>query len=319
LRASSLSNKKIIELLNAYFIPVYVDGTYLQNNPESAAKELSAYRELFAELHRANQERRQASQEQFSVGTVHAYVFAPEGKVLDSRHVAHAGPESVIEMLETAIKKTDVPAGEAIIAPASQSPRPDAAADALVLHLTARYLVPRDSQEARKDAAGELVPRDASQLGGERSGGWHALPSEDWYVLTRAEWTELLPQRKVNVGDSWQVDDKTADTLLTRFYPTTELNDLNKNRIDERSLKLTVLSIDKDQVRARIDGNLEMKHPFYPGRDDNNFVKAKLVGLLDFDASKPLIHSLQIVTEHATYGGDDNRLQPFGVALRNVD
>ena len=169
-----------------------------------------------------------------------------------------------------------------------------------------------------RDVAGELVPRDASNVGGEQSGQWHALPSEDWFVLQRDQWTRLLPKGHVDIGDSWQVDEKLANTLLTRFYPTTELNDLHKNRIDMSSLKLTVLAVDKDRVRARIDGRLKMKHPFYPGRDDDNFVNATLIGMIDFDQSKPHVHSLQIVTDRATYGGSVNDTHPFGVAVRIV-
>jgi hypothetical protein len=44
----------------------------------------------------------------------------------------------------------------------------------------------------------------------------------------------LLPKGRVAVGDSWRVDPQVVETLLTRFYPTTELNDLNKNRLYER-------------------------------------------------------------------------------------
>jgi hypothetical protein len=318
LRASSLSNKKVIELLNAHFLPVYVDSTYLQANADTDTVELAAYRDLFADLNRANEQRRKAGERRLSTGTVHAYVFAPDGRALDSRHVAHAGPASVIEMLEGAVTTLKVAAGKPIVAPSSQSPRPDCADDALTLHLTARYLVPSNSSEARQDVKGEFVPLDASRLGGERSGQWSALPSEDWYVLERQEWSRLLPNARVAVGDSWEVDLKVAETLLTRFYPTTELNDLNKNRLDERSLKLTALSVEKDRVCARIDGRLKMKHPFYPGRDDNNFVNATIIGLIEFDSAKPHIHSLQIATDGATYGVNGKRLQQFGVAVRNV-
>ncbi len=299
-------------------MPVYVDGTYLQANPNTEAEELAAYREMFTELHRANRERQQAGRSQLSTGTVHAYVFAQDGQALDSRHVAHAGPASVIEMLEGTVEALHVAAADRpIVAPSSQSPRPDCADDALVLHLTARYLVPRGSSQARRDVDGELVPLNAN-LGGERSGQWSALPSEDWYVLERADWTRLLPKGRVAFGDVWQADEQLTETLLTRFYPTTELNDLGKNRLDERSLKLTAVSVTGDRVLARIDGRLKMKHPFYPGRDDNNFVNATIVGLIEFDSAKPQIHSLQIVTDGATYGGGANCSQPFGVAVRLV-
>jgi len=304
-------------LLNAYFVPVYIDGTYLQGNPDTQAEELAAYRELFAKLHRANRQRKQAGQPQLSTGTVHAYVFAPDGRALDSRHVAHAGPASVTEMLKGAVKTLKVASlKRPIVAPSSQSPRPDCADDAIALHLTARYLVPRRSSRARQDVEDELVPLDAN-LGGELSGQWSALPSEDWYVLERDEWTQMLPKARVAVGDTWQADEKITETLLTRFYPTTELNDLNKNRLDERSLKLTAISVEADRVCARIDGRLKMKHPFYPGRDDDNFVNATIIGLIKFDTAKSQIHSLQIVTDRATYGSS-NRPQPFGVAVQLV-
>jgi hypothetical protein len=296
---------------------VYVDGTYVQHNPAAPAGELAAYREMFAELHRTNQGRAKSGQPALSTGTVHAYVFAPDGQALDSRHVAHAGPASVIEMLEGVRTALKVPAGMPVVAPSPQSPRPECADDALALHLTARYLVPRTWEEARRGVEGELVPLDAGKLGGERSGQWTALPSEDWYVLDREQWTGFLPKAPVAVGDSWQVENELADTLLTRFYPTTELNDLSKNRIDDRSLKVTALSVEKDRVRARIDGRLKMKHPFYPGRDDDNFVEATIIGLIEFDQASPRIHSLQIVTDEAKYGGK-SRPQPFGVAVRMV-
>lgn len=305
-------------MLNAYFVPVYVDGTYLQAHADTEADELAAYREMFAALHRANGERQQSGQPQLSTGTVHAYVFAADGRALDSRHVAHAGPASVIEMLEEAVTALGLSTGEPIVAPHSQSPRPDCADDAVVLHLTSRYLVPRNSAEARQGVDGELVPLDASRLGGERSGQWSALPSEDWFVLQRDEWTRLLPKDRVAVGDTWQVEEQLADTLLTRFYPTTELNDLSENRLDERSLKLTAVSVEGDRVRARIDGRLKMKHAFYPGRDDDNVVNATIIGLIEFDPAKPHIDALQIVTDGATYGGSASRSQPFGVAVQIV-
>ena len=73
-----------------------------------------------------------------------------------------------------------------------------------------------------------------------------------------------------------------------------------------------------ERVRARIDGRMKMKHAFYPGRDDDNFVNATILGLIEFEPAKPRIHSLQIVTDGATYGGSANRSQNFGVAVRLV-
>jgi hypothetical protein len=102
--------------------------------------------------------------------------------------------------------------------------------------------------------------------------------------------------------------------LLTRFYPTTENNDLSTNRLDQQSLRGTIISIKDGLVRARIGGSLKMKHSFYPHREDKNFVDATIVGYVDFEMEKPRIRSLRLVTDKATYGTAGR----FGVALHSV-
>jgi hypothetical protein len=102
---------------------------------------------------------------------------------------------------------------------------------------------------------------------------------------------------------------------LVRFYPTTENNDLGTNRIDRQSLRATVLSIKEGVARARLSGSLRMKHAFYPGRADNLFVEASLLGYLDFEVEGRRIRTLRLITDQATYG-DSNR--HFGAALRSV-
>ena len=99
--------------------------------------------------------------------------------------------------------------------------------------------------------------------------------------------------------------------VLTHFYPSTENNNVATNRIDEQSLKATVLSTQDGVVRARLDGHMKMKHPFYH-RDDNNFVEATIVGILEFEPGKRIL-TLQLATVKATYGRT-----AFGVVVRSV-
>jgi hypothetical protein len=180
--------------------------------------------------------------------------------------------------------------------------------------LTARYLVPRNQAGARKDVDDDYVP-DGPRLGTERSGQWGAVPSEDWIELKRAQWLKLLPAGPVRIGDSWDLDREVTAQLLTRFYPTTENNDLTTNRLDRQGLKGTVLSVKDGVIRARVEGGLKMKHAFYPGRADENFVEASIVGYIDFEVEKPRIHALRLITDKASYGGESRR---FGVAVRSV-
>ena len=314
MRASSLSNAKVIDLLNHYFIPVHADGVYYQHNVAVPPEEKAAYQRVFQELSRVNQENQKAGKPRLSIGTVHAYVLTADGKPFASLHVGEAKPERVMAMLERAVQELKAPQDKPVVKPVPQSTAPKAKPDSLVLHLTARYLVPRSQPGARKDIDDEYVPVE-SRLGSERSGQWNALPSEDWIEWKRAEWLKVLPAGHVTVGSSWDMDKALAAQLLTRCYPTTENNDLSTNRIDRQSLKATVLSITDGVIRARIDGSLQMKHTFYPGKEDKQVVEATLVGYIDFEVDKPRIHTLRLITDKATYGGASRR---FGVAVRSL-
>jgi hypothetical protein len=294
---------------------VNADGVYYQHNEAVAKEEKAAYQQVFTDLHRVNQQNKDNGKPLLSVGTVHAYILAANGQPLDSLHVAQAGPEHVIAMLQNSIAALKLPKGQPVVKPAPLSVAPKANADAVVLHLTARYLVARGQANARKEIDDDFVPLMPA-LGGEKSGQWSALPSEDWIVLNRVQWLKLLPEQPVKIGASWDLDRAVASQVLTRFYPTTENNDLSTNRIDEQALKGTVLSIKDGIVRARLDGALKMKHSFYPRRDDKNTVEATLLGDIEFDAGKPNIRALRLVTDRATYGGPQ---QHFGAAVRLVD
>jgi hypothetical protein len=297
-------------LLNGFFVPVYVDGTYLEHNAAAAPEEKAALDAVFRSFHELNERNRAADKAVLSVGTVHVYLLTPDGKPLDSLHVAQAGPKSVVEMLKRAISELKTPQGRPLIEPALQSVPPSAGRGELVLHLVTRYLVDRKQPHARGNIEGPFVPLQAS-LGEENSGQWTAVPSEDWIVVDRSQCEKLLPKANVAIGDSWEIDQDLAKRLLVRFYPTTENNDLATNRIDRLDLKATVVSLDKGQVRARVDGSLTMKHAFYPNRDDENLVEATIIGYIDFDPAGTQVKAIRLIADPARYG----TMGPFGAAL----
>jgi hypothetical protein len=283
-------------------------------NDGVAAEEKAAYQRVFRDFQELNRKNQADGKPLFSIGSVHAYVLTADGKPLDSLHVGEAKPERVIAMLEKAVQALKVPEGKPVVKPAPLSVPPKANADSLVLHLTTRYLVPKNQAGARKDVDDDYVPAQ-SELGRDNSGQWGALPSEDWIELKKAEWLKLLPADKVQIGSTWDLDKDVAATLLTRFYPTTENNNLSSNRIDQQSLKATVISVKDGVIRARLEGSLKMKHTFYPRRDDDNMVEASLVGYVDFQPDRSRIQALRLTTDRATYGGASKR---FGAALRSV-
>ncbi len=277
MRAGPLSNPKIIELLNAHFIPVYaVNEDYRDNS--KPADERAVYDRIY----------RETLEKKLSAGTVHVYLVGADGRVFDSMHVAEAAKtEKLLATLERAIRNLKIPAGKVLVAPQPQSKPPKISADALLLHLTAR---------------------------GIKGGGyWGGPPSENWIVLANEEWSKLLPTNKPIVGNTWTVDSAVTENLYRHFYPQNENNKITTNRIDEKNLRATTVSVEKGIVRAKLEGNLRMKHSFYPGRSDQNVVEATMIGYLDFDFESKTIRALRLVTDRATYGGGE-----FGVAVRSI-
>jgi len=82
-----------------------------------------------------------------------------------------------------------------------------------------------------------------------------------------------------------------------------------------------VISVKGDVALVRLDGRLKMKHPFYPGRDDEAFVSATLLGYAEIETTESAraagIRRLELVTVAARYG-DGRSDMPFGVAVRSA-
>jgi hypothetical protein len=294
MRASSLSSDKVVDLLNHFFIPVYLSN-------EDFAKGGCAPIEERKELQRI---RREALDAKRSSGSVHVYLLGPDGKGLDSMHVANAYKvEKLVPMLEAAAARYQLEAGRTLFPPSPQSRSPKAAPGALVLHLIARNVVKQ----------GDDIAPARTKLGETRSAGWGAYPSEDWIVFTKDEAARLLPAGAVRAGTKWQLDADLAARFLTHFYPTTENNDVEKNKITKQDLTGTVVSAENGVARARLDGHLTMEHWFYH-KADGNTVDTRLAGYLDFEPATGRVRALRLISEDAVY----NR-RPFGVALRSLE
>jgi hypothetical protein len=278
MRAGPLSNSKVISLLNRYFVPVYAVNEDHRENGAAPREEKAEYNRILKESQAAK----------LSTGTVHVYILNPEGRPIDSLHVAEAAKtERLVKLAEDVIRRLGVREGQAISAPAAQCARPQCESGSLTFHLTARSLDGR--------------------------GAWSEFPVENWIVLDQNEWKKLLPAPDVRTGGSWEIDRDVATRFLTHFYPATENNDVSKNRLERRSLKAIVTSVQGGLARARIEGELRMCHSFYH-KEDGKTVEATVVGFMDFDPEKQTLRSLNLVTDKATYGGGT-----FGIALRLAD
>jgi RNA polymerase sigma factor (sigma-70 family) len=265
MRAHTLADTRVIALLNRAFVPV---SSVNDGHRGAGGQPDDERRERTRIVH-------EALNAKMDSGDDCIYVIAPDGKVVDGIRIRLAkNADALIERLEQNLQKLATATGPAIVAPHPLSVAP-AAPDALVLHLVAR-----------------VANRQA----------WCEFPAEDWIVLPRERADLLLGLAPTQVGESWLIDPTLSAGLLTHFYPQTENNNLATNRLDRQSLRAMVISVDRDRVRARLDGELRMKHRFYPSREDDSFVDATLVGLLEYDARTRHVRSLRLITETATYG-----------------
>src|SRR5438105_13631942 len=139
MRAGPLSNPKVIELLNGYFVPVYTSNDFISGPTESQKEEQKERERVYRAFLEAK----------LSAGSVHVYVLSPDAVPMGSLRVAHAcekdsatGKDQTLLLLEKTIRDLKVAKGNALVAPRPQSepPKVAQAADALVLHVTARKI-----------------------------------------------------------------------------------------------------------------------------------------------------------------------------------
>lgn len=280
MRAGPLSDSRVISLLNRAFVPVYTSNDDYQKNGAAPPEER-------AELQRIIRESLEAK---LGTGDVHVFILGPDGRALDGLGIGSATQTpKLIAALERTAARLGTVSGGPVVQPAPQSAPPPAEPESLVLHVTSR---------------------------GANRGSWREFPAENWLVLPRGRWTKLLPPGRVEPGLSWEIDPRVTGYLLTHFYPQAEdthVHDLERNRIDRQSLRATVVAVEGAVARLRLEGSLRMKRPFYPGRDDANFVEVTVIGYAEVEPGAPRLRSLGLVTDQATYGAER-----FAVAVRSI-
>jgi hypothetical protein len=293
MRAGPLSNEKVIDLLNHYYIPVSVShNEYVKKGSTVPAEERAEKQRIIRESWS------DPRAPIIRAGEDATYLLGPDGHVVETLFPPTSiKTEPLIAFLERNIKKLNVRRGETLVPPAAHEVAPRVRPDEVLLHLTARYL--------------------------PASAGWGRLPAEDWITLRAEQWQKLLAPANARVGQQWAIDTVVAAYLLKYVYPPTANTDLNRNILDEMQVQATVVSVRDGVARVRIDGKMKMKHPYFTtgagpasevqARDADYVVRANLIGYLDTDLMNQRLRSVRIVTDKGTYAKAD-----FGAALRSV-
>jgi hypothetical protein len=284
MRAGPLSNDNVISLLNAHYVPVFISNEDYDKKGQASAEEKKEWQRIYLEF--ANRK--------LGTGSVHVYLLGPDGHALEGLGVVKATNEKgrLAALLEKWAKELKVPAGGPVVAPkcVSAPTRPAKDGDSLVLHLVSR---------------GENT--------GPEGGSWREFPAENYLELSREQSRKLLPPEGVQVkaGAAWDVDKDAAATFLRYFYPQAEdTTDAPLTTIERQSLKAKVLDVKDGVARARLEGDLAMKRPFYPGRPDPGTVEASILGFMSWDTKSGRVTSFEMVTDKAMY-----QKKPFGVAV----
>ncbi|MBI1914030.1 MAG: hypothetical protein HYS12_04740 [Planctomycetes bacterium] len=264
MRVSSLSNERVIDLVSAYIVPVWVSRDSYQLGPRP--------KEEKAELSRVDRER---SARHLDGGAVCVYLLAPDGTLKTTLKVQKASkPEILIPFLEKLIETDRLPPRQPEARRASAAPKRAprrSEKDGLFLHVLTRFTQHRTNYGV----------------------------SQDWAELTAEEWRSFVPAADVRAGASWEVPGKVADKLFRYFYPPGPNWRAADSTVLNRSLTATAVTVSDKKVRVSLHGTLELSHPFGIGTEGR--VRAKLSGILTYDPGRRVLTSFLMASEEAEF------------------
>ena len=168
------------------------------------------------------------------LGDVHVYIVGPDGASINGLDINSANDsQKMTAFLTQVAAQLHTEPGPPAVKPHAQSIAPASGADSMTLHLVSRSLA---------------------------GGSWHEFPAENWIVLSRAEWGQLLPSGAVTPNVSWEVPRPVALKLAEWVYPQNEeKTQVNRSRVDVAAFRMTVTALEGGLARARIDGKVRLE------------------------------------------------------------
>jgi hypothetical protein len=221
MRVSSLSDRRVIDLVAGHFVPVWLSRDRYQ-----LGKIEKEERELVARIDASRRKRK------LEGGAVCVYIVESSGEVLATLPVQKAGkPDLLAAFLKKVIQDEKLkPRREAIKPAAAEVPK-------------------------AKGKDGRLFAVWTRFDGKENRG-----TSRDLVELTKAEWSAFLPA-KVKKGHSWKVARGSAEKLLKNAYPPLPHWDAKLAKVVACELTATVTEAGEGDVRVRLEGKLELIYP----------------------------------------------------------
>jgi hypothetical protein len=319
-RTGPLSNEQVIALLNHYFAPVYITNQdYYRKGGTAPPEEMREWERIRKETwggEKAKEDSTRMASFASASRDICMYVLTPDGHAVDALRLPEVGQtDKVLAFLQAMIKKLKVSEGKRLLATKQNAAPPkERPANAVILHTLTRYL---NNEGKRCPCPAEFDPisRDNWVNGmGNRIRAASQLPSENYLIFSRPEWSSLLGPGDYELGTSWKLGTGLTEKLVTHFYPPSENNDLTlAHEVQQQDFQATVVSVKDGVARVRLDGTVKVKHQFTRILVDNGRADATLVGYVDIDLASRQIKDLQMVSKKATYLNEN-----FAVAVRYV-
>src|SRR5262249_17637645 len=153
--------------------------------------------------------RQEAAEAQIPDNKNQVWILSPEGHPLATLETCNAALcKQLVDFLEQFPPELRPEESPPLILPGQQSRRPSPGPDAVVLHWTSRYL--------ERKGLDYVLPK--VELGRNENYHNQGVPSENWIVLERGQWTKLLGRGAVQVGSSWEIDPQVTATLFRHMY-----------------------------------------------------------------------------------------------------
>ena len=142
--------------------------------------------------------------------------------------------------------------------------------------------------------------------------------SVDHVELKPDEWNKLTPKVDARPGATWDITETIGDRLFPLCYPPGPHWKSGDNKIAERHLQATLVSVEGNDCLVRLDGRVKMFNPF-KGKADDPYVLVSVAGYLHYDRERKTITTFNLASVEAatfrTWQGAKLPREPFKVGV----
>lgn len=323
MRAVSLSQPGILDLLNAHYVPVSLDF-YDYEGGRVPAEEQRLFDELELQLAARgvdlDQVNRYLAKDPFCndapVYTKRGRAFLPafyalvvdgRGQVLDYLGEELEQPHVLGPFLRDTAAELGVPAGPPV-ARGLAHPPPELQPGQVLLSAVSR--VPRRAAPAMK--LEWLFLENIEEAMGSEDFAARPFAAQDTVLLGAEDVDMLAPPTRLVPGGSWTVPPPLASRL---FVPLLPALDSHLVQVEEARLEARVLSVDPEGALVWLEGSTRIRQPLYNVTLLAGDFEARVEGVMRCRTEGPRLQSFELATREASFRTLEGRQVPVAAAV----